>query len=271
MKNKIERRFIPVPQGTVHCAICGTGEPVLFLHQTPRSWDEFRDVLPHIGQKRRAIAMDTIGFGDSSRLPEGEDSVERWAEVAVSLLDALDIERAAIVGHHTGGYVATEIAVSQPQRVSALVLSSVGVTTKEKRLEHTTGRAVVDDVDYNLDGSHLLALWRGRAELYPADVELLNRFMIDCLKAGSLAGEGHRVVARYPMEERLPTLTCPVQFIAATEDPHAYPAIPALRAALPSATVVEIDGGMVPLPDQMPGPFAVAVEAFLQAVADKSS
>ncbi len=271
MNNKIERHFITVPQGTVHCAICGSGEPVLFLHQTPRSWDEFRDVLPLIGKKRRAIGMDTIGFGDSSRLADGEHSVERWAEVAFALLDALKIERAAIVGHHTGGYVATEMAAAQPQRVSALVLSSVGVTTKEERLKHATGRAVVDDVDYTLDGAHLLALWQGRASFYPHDIDLLNRFMIDCLKAGSLAGEGHRVVARYPMEERLPTLKCPVQFIAAPEDPHAYPDVAKLRAALPSATVVEIAGGMVPLPDQMPGPFAVAVESFLQAVADKLS
>ena len=174
------------------------------------------------------------------------------------------------VGHHTGGYVAVEIAAAQPQRVSALVLSSVGITTREKRLKHATGPAPVDDVDYHIDGSHLLELWRGRAELYPPDIELLNSFMIDCLKAGKLAGEGHRVVARYAMEERLPTLTCPVQFIAAPEDPHAYPDIPALRAALPNATVVEIAGGMVPLPDQLPGPFAVAVDAFLQAVAEQS-
>ena len=42
----IEHRYIEVPGGTIHCAIAGRGAPVLLLHQTPRSWDEYRDVLP---------------------------------------------------------------------------------------------------------------------------------------------------------------------------------------------------------------------------------
>jgi pimeloyl-ACP methyl ester carboxylesterase len=75
----IERRFVDVPAGTIHCASCGDGRVVLLLHQTPRSWDEFRDVLPLLGRSFRAIAMDTIGCGDSSRPPLAEDSIERRA------------------------------------------------------------------------------------------------------------------------------------------------------------------------------------------------
>ena len=53
----IERRFVATPAGTLHCAIAGTGRPVLLLHQTPRSWDEFRDVLPLLGREVQAIAV----------------------------------------------------------------------------------------------------------------------------------------------------------------------------------------------------------------------
>lgn len=239
---------------------------MLLLHQTPRSWDEYRDVLPLLGRTRWAIAMDTIGFGDSSRLPVGEDSIESWAEVAVSLLDTLEIDRAAIVGHHTGGFIATEIAASRPDRVSAVVLSAVGLHPVEQRLAHAEGRAVVDDVDRALDGSHLTELWRMRASFYPQDIALLERFMVDWLKAGHLAAEGHRVVARYALEERLPLVSCPVLIIAPTADPHAYPTVPVLHAAVPQAEVTEIEGGMVPLPDQLPESFAAAVEAFLDSV-----
>ncbi|UPK06474.1 hypothetical protein [Bradyrhizobium sp. 170] len=46
---------------------------------------------------------------------------------------------------------------------------------------------------------------------YPAgDHDLLDRVMIDALKAGLLAAEGHRVVNRYAMEGRLPLVQCPV-------------------------------------------------------------
>lgn len=236
---------------------------MLLLHQTPRSWDEYRDVLPLLGRKRRAIAIDTPGFGDSTPLPAGADSIERWAAAAADLIDALGLERVAVVGHHTGAYVAAELAASRPERVEAVVLSSLNLSTREERLAHATGRAVVDDVDATLDGSHLVELWRGRAAFYPPSTDLLERYLVDCLRAGERAAEGHRVVARYAIEERLPLAQCPALLIGASDDPHAYPCLPALRAALPEAAVVEIEGGTVALPDGRPHEFAEAVETFL--------
>jgi pimeloyl-ACP methyl ester carboxylesterase len=263
---EVQRSFARIPAGTIHYAECGTGDPVLLLHQTPRSWLEYRDVLPLLGAGRRAIAMDTIGFGDSSRLAAGEDSIERWAEVAISFLDARRIERAAIVGHHTGGYVAVEIAASNPDRVAALILSGVALYTPTERLARADGRAVIDDADRRLDGSHLVELWRQRADFYPPDVGLLERFMVDCLRAGDLAAEGHRIVARFPLEDRLPLVSCPVLLLAPTDDAHAFPAVPGLDKALPGASVTAIEGGMVPLPDQLPQPFAAAVADFLEGL-----
>jgi len=259
----VERRFVAVPSGQIHCAIAGDGDPALLLHQTPRSWLEYRDVIPLLARNRRVIAMDTIGFGDSSRLPAGEDSVERWASVAIELLDALDLDKVDLVGHHTGGYVGTEIAVAYPDRIRAAVLSGLFLHGREGRLEHATGRAVVDDVDRRADGSHVKELWDMRAAFYPPDPDLLERFLVDCLKAGDLAAEGHRIVARYAFEERVPLLRRPTLFLMGDADPYAFPSLDALLAAVPHAESAVIAGGMVPLPDQLPAEFAAAVEAFL--------
>jgi pimeloyl-ACP methyl ester carboxylesterase len=57
-----------------------------------------------------------------------------------------------------------------------------------------------------------------------------------------------------------------VLLIGATHDPHAYPALESMRAALPDAEVEVIEGGMVPLPDQLPEQFAAAVEQFLDRI-----
>jgi pimeloyl-ACP methyl ester carboxylesterase len=140
------------------------------------------------------------------------------------------------------------------------------LATREERLAQATGRAVVDDVDRGADGTHLVELWQGRAAFYPPSVELLERYLVDCLRAGDRAAEGHRVVARYPVEERLPLVRRPALLIGATDDPHAYPSLSALRAALPGAAVAEIKGGTVALPDGRPREFAAAVEAFLDTV-----
>ena len=128
--------YADVGDGQIHYAECGPREavPVLLLHQTPRSWAEYRDVLPLLGERYRAIAMDTAGFGASTRLP-GEVSIERWAQSAIGLLDALGIASAHVVGHHTGGVIAMEIAAEHPARVNRLVLSSTPYTDAGFRRE----------------------------------------------------------------------------------------------------------------------------------------
>lgn len=261
------RAFVETPAGTLHCAIAGTGRPVLLLHQTPRSWDEYRDVLPLLGRRVQAIAMDTIGYGDSCKPPMGQDSIESWARCAVGLMDALGHSRFSVVGHHTGAVIATEIAAAWPQRVEAAVLSAPALVDAAFRARHAVP-SPIDNVQPRVDGSHLAELWRIRQPWYPAgDIDLLERFVIDAIKAGPRAAEGHAVVARYVMETRLPLVRCPVLVLAPTADPHAYPQARPLAAAIAGARCVEVEGGMVPLPDQLPEVFARHVLEFLAEVA----
>src|SRR5947209_19051942 len=102
----------------------GEGLPVVLLHQTPRSVDEYRDVLPALAARGyRAIAFDTPGFGESAPV-EGEPSIENWAAALSEAIAGLGIEQFALVGHHTGGVIAVELATREPERILALVLSS---------------------------------------------------------------------------------------------------------------------------------------------------
>jgi pimeloyl-ACP methyl ester carboxylesterase len=126
---------------------------------------------------------------------------------------------------------------------------------------------VIDEASSHPDGRHLLELWAKRQPYYPKGrSDLLERFVIDALKARSRAAEGHRVVDRYEMERRLPLLRCPTLVIAPTADPHAHPHAATVATAISGSTLVEIEGGMVPLPDQMPQAFAAVVDRFLSAL-----
>jgi pimeloyl-ACP methyl ester carboxylesterase len=256
----MRRAFADVPAGQIHYVEAGSGEPVLLLHQTPRSWAEFRHVLPLIGRRRRAIAMDTLGFGDSSP-PAGEDSIEAYAEGVVQLLDALGLDRASLVGHHTGGVIAVEVAAAHPERVDRLVLSSTPLVDADGR----ANRPRVDDAVPSADGSHLVELWQGRQAFYPEGRhELLDTFVLDALKAGPRAAIGHVAVGRYEMEHRLPLLRAKTLLIGAPGD-LVYPDLRRLALELPGARVEEIEGGMVPLPDQLPKEFAARINDFLDA------
>ena len=132
----VRRAFADLSIGQVHYAECGdpAAPVVLLLHQTPRSWREYQAVLPLLGKRWRAIALDTPGFGDSAPVLH-EPGIVRWARVALELLEQLAVERAHVVGHHTGGVVAVEIAAAQPARVASLVLSSTPFTDAAFRRE----------------------------------------------------------------------------------------------------------------------------------------
>jgi pimeloyl-ACP methyl ester carboxylesterase len=58
----------------------------------------------------------------------------------------------------------------------------------------------------------------------------------------------------------------PVLLIGATSDPYGHPQLERWRQALAHAEIVEIEGGMVPLPDGWPEEFAAAVLGFLDRV-----
>src|SRR3954447_20876323 len=226
MSDSVTRSFVTLPQATVHYASAGEGEVVLLLHQTPRSWDEYRDVLPLLGRRRRAIAMDTVGFGDSTALPPERNTVEDWAEAALAFLDALGVEQAHLVGHHTGAVIAAEMASRAPERALSVVLSSAPFDTPEERAAWLNGEIDVDEVEPSPDGSHVLELWRIRAGFYPeGSTDLLERFLVDALKAGQLAGEGHKIVARYDVPAAARCASCPILIVGATGDPYAYPAL----------------------------------------------
>ncbi|MDH6590773.1 pimeloyl-ACP methyl ester carboxylesterase [Variovorax sp. TBS-050B] len=263
----IRRAFADLSVGQVHYAACGdpAAPAVLLLHQSPRSWTEYRAVLPLLGARHRAIAMDTAGFGDSADggVPA---SIEQWARVACELLDALEIAQATLVGHHTGGVVALELAAAFPDRVRGLVLSSTPYTDEAFRRARAA-RPPIDEVAPSEDGTHLAALWQKRQAFYPPGrPELLEAFVRDALKVGLRVEEGHRAVASYRMEARIGRVVQPALIVRATDDPFAAPHAVELQHQLPQARIVDIEGGMVPLPDQMPEAFARVVLDFLETL-----
>jgi len=265
----IRRAFADLSAGQIHYASCGdVGAPaILLLHQSPRSWLEYRDVLPLLGRRFHAIAMDTAGFGDSVPVA-GPVTIEAWAEVAMELLAALSLTGVHVVGHHTGGVIAIEMAASSRGSVRSLVLSSTPWVDEALRRERAA-RPPIDEVAPSADGSHLQALWQRRQPFYPADrPDLLEAFVVDALRASGGAEVGHRAVAAYRMEEAIGRVRQPVLVVRASADPFASPHSAEWMRRLPQARLVEIDGGMVPLPDQLPTQFAGVVLDFVSGLAD---
>lgn len=245
MSARVSFRYADVPWGQIHYAECGSGLPILCLHQTPRSVDEYREVLPLLGARFRAIAMDTPGMGSSSPVPQGA-SIEAYADAGLALADALGLERFSVIGHHTGGVIAVRLAAIAGQRVDRLALSStpyVGPAGRQLRAD----RPPIDEVQVRGDGAHLQAMWQKRQLFYPPKrPDLLARYVTDALRANA-PEEGHLAVARYRMEDDIGRIHQPVLLIAHRRDPYAFPEAGDLANALPQAVTAVLDDGMVPL------------------------
>ncbi|MER5935835.1 alpha/beta fold hydrolase [Streptomyces sp. NPDC001928] len=258
----LRKGYAPSPFGQLHYVECGAGDSVLMLHQTPRSWTEYLDVLPLVGANGlRAIAMDTVGFGASAK-PDGPHSIERFADGVVALVDALGLERFHLVGHHTGGVIAVEAAARLQDRVASLLLSATPFIDEEKR--RTAGdRKPVDLVEPRRDGSHLVDLWNRRRAFYRSGEEAaLNRFMVDALTVLDRVEEGHEAVRRYEMDRRLPLVTSRTLAVCAPGDHYSLPGLERFAAALGCETRV-LSGGHVPVPEQLPDEFAKVVREWV--------
>lgn len=106
----------------------GKGTPVVLLHgfpDTARIWRSQIAALTAAGY--RAIAPDLRGRGRSERPPSVSDySLAALVGDVTGIMDALDVERAHVVGHDWGAGVAWVLASLVPQRVDHLVVISVG-------------------------------------------------------------------------------------------------------------------------------------------------
>lgn len=259
----MRRAFADTPGGQIHYRTAGAGRAVLLLHQTPRSSDEYHDVIPLLARDFRVLAMDTIGYGDSYKPPR-RCSIEDYGRGAIEFLDALGIATAAVVGHHTGAVIGVELAAAHPERIERLVLSAspyVDAADRERR-KH---RPPIDEVELHEHGHHLAELWGRRKGFYPAGRhDLLTRFVIDALRAGERAEEGHRAVNAYRMEDKLGRIRCPTLLVCGTEDPFSYPRLSVLAAKLPGSRAVPVPGGTVAMVDQMPHEFVAAIRPFLR-------
>ncbi|WP_284620235.1 alpha/beta fold hydrolase [Aquabacterium humicola] len=109
----------------------GQGSPILMIHGSGpgvSAWANWRLSLPVLAQRARVIAPDMAGFGFSERPAGHRYAMDHWVAQAVGVLDALDVERADLVGNSFGGALALALAIRHPQRVRRLVLmGSVGV------------------------------------------------------------------------------------------------------------------------------------------------
>ncbi len=114
---------VAIAGGEIHYEEMGKGHPLIFvsgLGGVARYW---QPQMAAFAKHFRVVAYDHRGTGASDR-KQRKFAIDQMATETLSLMDALKIERAHLVGHSTGGAIGQTIAIEQPQRLARLVLSS---------------------------------------------------------------------------------------------------------------------------------------------------
>jgi pimeloyl-ACP methyl ester carboxylesterase len=129
------QRWISVDGESANVIEIGDGPPLVFVHGLSGSWQNWLLQLPEFAQDHRCIAVDLPGFG-SSPMPREKISISGYGRWLDRLLEAMDVEGAAVVGNSMGGFIGLEAAIKLPELVERLVLvSSAGLSIEHLRNE----------------------------------------------------------------------------------------------------------------------------------------
>ncbi|MEV4491481.1 alpha/beta hydrolase [Micromonospora coxensis] len=149
----------------------GSGSAVVLLHAGIADRRMWRGQLAALAERHRVIALDLRGYGESELPP----SPFAHHDDVVGLLDALGIERAALVGCSFGGAVAIDTALTHPTRVSALALFGSAISGNEwsEETEQLWEKLVgeVDPEDFAATAAGEVRFWVVGPAREPGDVD----------------------------------------------------------------------------------------------------
>lgn len=106
------------------------GGTVLLIHGSGpgvSAWSNWRLTIPDLAAHFRVIAPDVVGFGRTERSATTYE-LGTWTSHVLGVLDALEIDRAHVVGNSFGGALALSLAIHHPERVRRLgLMGAVGL------------------------------------------------------------------------------------------------------------------------------------------------
>lgn len=128
-----ETGFVESADGIqIHHVDRGQGEPTLvFVSGWSGESSGWNQQLDHFAPSHRVVALDLPGFGQSGNEREQWSMAAYGADVA-TVMAALGVERAILVGHSMGAAVILEAAIAAPDRVIGLVPVDVFHDVEEK-------------------------------------------------------------------------------------------------------------------------------------------
>lgn len=261
----------------LHVTRAGEGPPLVMLHGFTGAGESWSELAASLAGRFTTFALDLPGHGRSSAPSDpARYALPRFAGDLAAVLDALGLERVALLGYSMGGRAALHFALRHPDRLRALVLESAspGIEEPHLRADRVAGDEALaaaierDGIEAFVAEWERLPLWESQASLPAPARDRIRAQRLAGSPAGlanSLRGAGAGVEPA--LHDRLGAITVPVLLVAGALDAK-YVALGQLMAARlpwPRLEVVEAAGHAVHL--ERPVAFARLVADFLTGVA----
>ena len=268
----------------------GSGQPLVLLHGLASNSLIWKLVAPLLARRFRVLALDQRGHGPSDKPDDGYDFQAITGDLQ-AFLEALRLERPALVGHSWGANVALQFAAERPDAVSWLALVDGGFLEISAFPGMTWERTLEMMSPPPLAGLKLKAFlqgarnWPGLGSVWNDDVQeiVLANFRIDEDETihPHLSRENHLKILRSLWEQKpsalWPRLRCPTLLIPAASDhqdsrttiwmDHKRKAITLAEEQAPTVMVVWLEDTIHDVPLQRPRELMEAIDGFLEGLA----
>jgi pimeloyl-ACP methyl ester carboxylesterase len=204
----------------------GDGPPVVLVHGLGGSWKNWLENIPPSAQHRRTIALDLPGFGESE-LPAGEISISGYADTLEELCRRLDLGTIDLVGNSMGGFVASELAITRPERVRRLVLvdaAGISIADLRRRPTRTLMALVAVQSSWAPGQRMIMARPRLRHLAFRSIMRHPTRLALDLVahQAGGPGMPGFLLaldaLLSYDFRHRLGKIACPTLIVQGEDD-----------------------------------------------------
>jgi 3-oxoadipate enol-lactonase len=255
--------MIAVNQTNIYYEVAGTGQAVVLIHGLGSSTRDWETQVPELAKTYRVIAFDLRGHGRSDK-PAGPYQIPMFAADLASLLRALGVSAAHIVGLSLGGGVAFQFALDYPAVVRSLTLVNTAPTLggTPEQAEHEIARrvAIVQQLGMRAMGQALSPNLFPKPEQAALRATFVERWAENDPQAYI---EATRSMLGWDVTSWLGAITCPVLVIGSDQDYGPVSAKEDYAKLMPHARLAVIPDAHHGVPMERPEAFNLVLAQFL--------
>jgi proline iminopeptidase len=261
------------PDRHLHAELVGDGPACFIAHGGPGLHHGLYRSLDPLAARHQLVYWDHRGHGRSGPLPDGPVSMSLFADDAIALADRLSVETFAVFGHSFGGWVAQEVALRYPARVSALILAGttpgqLGLNEPDDDDQGPPPPAEVAELlaTRPATDAELVDLYTRLAPYYFRDADPTT--LLAALSPGLLSADTmvrvFDALSRWSAIDRLDDISCPTLLLAGRHDVFCSPQqLDRIAHRVPHADQVVFDNSGHFMWIEEPDPFFPIVRDWL--------